>query len=116
QRVAVAALRDAGRECEFVFTSRSLVSLTAAVTAGFRVRGMPRGRAMKANLTIWEDAPLPKLPELYCGIFVRDGGNRAVLEELADNLANDLRAQPQFVDGQAPTATVAPMRASKSGH
>jgi DNA-binding transcriptional LysR family regulator len=116
QRVAVAALNDAGRECEFVFSSRSLTSLVAAVAAGFGVMVMPRGRAVKTNLTMWEDAPLPKLPELYCGIFVREGGNRAVLEELADNLANDLRAQPQFVDGQAPTATVAPMRASKSGH
>jgi DNA-binding transcriptional LysR family regulator len=116
QRVAVAALRDAGRECEFVFTSRSLVSLTAAVTAGFGVMVMPRGRAMKANLTIWEDAPLPKLPELYCGIFVRDGGNRSAIEELADNLAADLRTLPRIPDGQAPGATVAPIRASKAGH
>jgi hypothetical protein len=77
---------------------------------------MPRGRAVKTNLTMWEDAPLPKLPDLYCGIFVRDGGNRAVLEELADNLAADLRAQPQFNDGQSPPATVAPIRASKAGH
>jgi hypothetical protein len=71
---------------------------------------------VKTNLTVWEDAPLPKLPELFCGIFVRDGGNRAVLEELADNLATDLRSQPQFSDPQAPSATVAPIRASKAGH
>src|SRR5438046_927150 len=45
QRVAVQALRDAGRECEFVFSSRSLVSLVAAVAAGFGVMVMPRGRA-----------------------------------------------------------------------
>jgi hypothetical protein len=77
---------------------------------------MPRGRAMKANLTIWEDAPLPKLPELYCGIFVRDGGNRSAIEELADNLAADLRTLPRIPDGQAPGATVAPIRASKAGH
>jgi len=115
QRVAVAALRDAGREYEFVFTSRSLVSLSAAVAAGFGVMVMPRGRAMKSNLAIWEDAPLPKLPELYCGIFVRDGGNRTVIEELADNLAVDLRALPRMTDEQEP-ATVAPIRASKAGH
>ena len=110
QRVAVAALREAGRECEFVFTSRSLMSLAAAVAAGFGVMVMPRGRARKTDLHIWEDAPLPKLPELYCGIFVREGGNRTALEELADNLAADLRAEPQK---DAP-ATVAPMRASKA--
>src|SRR5438270_1143017 len=115
QRVALAALRDAGRECEFVFTSRSLVSLMAAVAAGFGVMVMPRGRAVKTNLAMWEDAPLPKLPELYCGIFVRDGGNRTALEELADYLAADLRAQPQSVEAQPQSATVAPMRVSKVG-
>src|SRR6266702_1276374 len=83
QRVAVAALHRAGRECNFVFTSRSLLSLVAAVAAGFGVMVMPRGRAIKTNLTIWQDAPLPKLPELHCGIFIRDGGNRTAIEELA---------------------------------
>jgi DNA-binding transcriptional LysR family regulator len=116
QRVAIAALSEAGRDCEFVFSSRSLTSLVAAVAAGFGVMVMPRGRAVKTNLTMWEDAPLPKLPELYCGIFVRDGGNRTALEELADCLAADLRAQPQTTAEQPPTATVAPMRASKGGH
>jgi DNA-binding transcriptional LysR family regulator len=116
QRVAVQALRDAGRECEFVFSSRSLVSLVAAVAAGFGVMVMPRGRAVKTNLAMWEDAPLPKLPELYCGIFVRDGGNRTALEELADSLAADLRTQPQSPDEQTPSGTIAPIRASKAGH
>ena len=51
QRVAVAALNEAGRDCEFVFTSRSLTSLVAAVAAGFGVMVMPRGRAVKTNLT-----------------------------------------------------------------
>ena len=116
QRVAVQALRDAGRECEFVFSSRSLVSLVAAVAAGFGVMVMPRGRAVKTNLAMWEDAPLPKLPELYCGIFVRDGGNRTALEELADYLAADLRTQPQSPEEQTPSGTIAPIRASKAGH
>ena len=94
QHVAIAALRQAGRECNFVFTSRSLVSLAAAVRAGFGVMVMPRNRALENGLFVWENAPLPQLPELYCGIFVRDGGNRAVIEELADCLAADLRADP----------------------
>ena len=102
--------------CEFVFTSRSLVSLMAAVAAGFGVMVMPRGRAVKTNLAMWEDAPLPKLPELYCGIFVRDGGNRTALEELADYLAADLRTQPQSPEEQTPSGTIAPIRASKAGH
>src|SRR5436305_107706 len=105
QRGAMQALTEAGRECEFVFSSRSLFSLVAAVAAGFGVMVMPRARALKTNLAVWDDAPLPKLPDLYCNIFVRDGGNRAVLEELADNLAHDLQAQPQFAAGQPPPGT-----------
>ncbi|MEA2906219.1 MAG: hypothetical protein QOI12_3606 [Alphaproteobacteria bacterium] len=115
QNVAVAALQGAGRDFNFVFTSRSLVSLAAAVAAGFGVMVMPRGRALKNGLAIWEDPPLPKLPELYCGIFVRDGGNRIAIEELADYLHDDLRVEPQVPDEHTPNATVAPIRASKAG-
>jgi DNA-binding transcriptional LysR family regulator len=95
QRVAIAALSQAGRKCEFVFTSVSLTSLAAAVSAGFGVLVMPRGRALKNNLYIWDDAPLPPLPQLFCGIYVRDGEARTAADELADYLDADLRAEPQ---------------------
>ena len=114
QRVAVTALRQAGRECDFVYSSRSVVSLVAAVAAGFGVMVMPRGRALKTNLDVWEDAPLPKLPELYCGIFVRDGGNRSAVEELADYLAADLRHDPPALGER--DAAVTPMRVSGAGY
>jgi DNA-binding transcriptional LysR family regulator len=112
QHVAVAALRDAGREANFVFTSRSLVSLASAVNAGFGVMVMPRGRALRNGLYVWDDAPLPKLPELYCGIFIRDGGNRTAIEELADYLDADLRAEP--IETEAPSE-MEPMRAAGLG-
>jgi DNA-binding transcriptional LysR family regulator len=115
QRVAVAELRRAGRECEFVFTSFSLQSLTAAVASGFGVMVMPRGRAVKSNLVIWDDAPLPKLPELYCGIFVRDGADRTAVDALADYLAADLRVDPVPSAEQVSSAAVTPIRASGSG-
>jgi DNA-binding transcriptional LysR family regulator len=98
QRVAVAALSQAGRRFDLVFTSVSLTSLAAAVGAGFGVVVMPRGRALRNNLYIWEDAPLPALPQLYCGIYVRDlrdGEPRSAAADLADYLAADLRAEPQ---------------------
>ncbi len=97
QEVAVAALRSAGRGCNFVFTSFSLVSLAAAVKAGFGVMVMPRARALRNGLIVWNDAPLPLLPELHCGIFIREGGNRAAIEELADDLMADLLPEP-FAD------------------
>jgi DNA-binding transcriptional LysR family regulator len=112
QRVAVAALRQAGRTCEFVFTSHSLVSLAAAVAAGFGVMVIPRGRAMRHDLAVWEDAPLPPLPDLYCGIYVREGGTWEAIAELADYL-NELRFEPVSPDEASMGRAVSPIRASK---
>jgi DNA-binding transcriptional LysR family regulator len=94
QRIAVAALHRAGLDCNFVFTSHSLVSLVAAVAAGFGVMVVPRGRAIRNKLDIWEDAPLPKLPDVHCAIFVRDGGERTAIEELADYLKDEIKIEP----------------------
>ena len=43
-------------------------------------------------MMIWEDAPLPKLPDLYRGVYVREGGARAAYEQLADEIAATLQA------------------------
>jgi DNA-binding transcriptional LysR family regulator len=111
QRIAVAALNKAGRDCVFVFTSASLVSLAAAVKAGFGVMVMPRGRALRSNLYVWHDAPLPPLPELYCGIYIRESGNTPAIEELADYFDADLRADPPDEEFQDSSAPVTAMRA-----
>jgi len=94
QRAAVAALHRAGLDCNFVFTSQSNASLLAAVAAGFGVIAVPRGRAIRNNLAIWEDAPLPKLPDLHCALVVREGGSRSAVEELADYLKDQILAEP----------------------
>jgi DNA-binding transcriptional LysR family regulator len=93
-RAAVATLHRAGLDCNFVFTSQSNMSLLAAVAAGFGVMAVPRGRAVRNNLVIWEDGPLPKLPELYCALLVREGGGRTAIDELADYLEDQIRAEP----------------------
>jgi len=94
QRLAVAALHRAGLDCNFVFTSHSLMSLMAAVAAGFGVMVVPRGRALRNKLSIWEDSPLPELPDIYTALFVRDGGDRAAIEQLADYLKDEIRVEP----------------------
>ena len=94
QRLAVAALHRAGLDCNFVFTSQSNASLIAAVAAGFGVMAVPRGRAIRNNLAVWADAPLPKLPDLHCALVVRDGGSRTAVEELADYLKDQIVAEP----------------------
>ena len=110
QRIAVSALNTAGRDCVFVFTSASLVSLAAAVKAGFGVMVMPRGRALRNGLQVWRDAPLPDLPQLYCGIYVRD--NTPAVEELADYFDADLRSDPPDGEFQGDETSLGAMRAS----
>ena len=105
---AVNALHRIGRECDFVFTSRSIASLEAAVLAGLGVMVLPRSRVPQTALTIWEDPPLPELPQLYCGIYLREGSeNRAALEDLADEVAKVLRPQLQVKEGGAGLGVVA---------
>lgn len=75
---------------------------------------MPRGRALRNNLHVWYDAPLPPLPELYCGIYIRE--NTPAIEELADYLDADLRADPPDEEFQHCDTPVAAMRASGTSH
>jgi DNA-binding transcriptional LysR family regulator len=112
QRAAVVALHRAGLDCNFVFTSQSNMSLLAAVAAGFGVMAVPRGRAIRNNLVVWEDSPLPKLPELYCALVVREGGERTTIEELADYLEDQIRVEPNSLGfASAPL----PARAERQG-
>ena len=107
-RAAVSTLHRAGLDCNFVFISQSLVSLVAAVAAGFGVMVVPRGRAIRNNLVIWEDSPLPRLSELYCALVVREGGDRTAVEELADYLEEQIRVEPNSLGfvGAPPEARV----------
>ncbi|HZL31820.1 MAG TPA: LysR family transcriptional regulator [Pseudolabrys sp.] len=92
-RVAVKALKSAGLEWEVVFTGSSMTSLNGAVEAGLGVLAISRRRAVETGFIVWEDAPLPKLPDLYRGIYVREGGSRSAYEQLADDIAAALSDQ-----------------------
>lgn len=86
-RVAVTALKAAGMDWEDVFTAPSLQSTSAAVAAGLGVMPITRRRANDMNMFIWDDAPLPRLPDIYSGIYIREGGVRAAYEQLSDAIA-----------------------------
>ena len=73
---AVNALHRVGRECDFVFTSRSIASLEAAVLAGLGIMVLPRSRVPQTALSVWGDAPLPELVAIPAGPFVA-GSDRA---------------------------------------
>ncbi len=101
RHAAVQALSRVGRECEFVFTSRSIVSLEAAVNAGIGVMVLPRSRVGQTSLSIWDDAPLPMLPQVYCGVFLNPDSNWDALEAFADEIAAVLRPKPEVAEGGA---------------
>lgn len=86
-RLVAKVLNSAGLKWEDVFTGPSFASLRSAVTAGLGVMAISRRRANAASMTVWEDAPLPKLPDLYSEIYIREGGPRAIYEQLADDIA-----------------------------
>ena len=102
-RLAVRALKAAGLDWEDVFTGPSFVSLRAAVVAGLGVMAITRRRAIDDGMLIWEDAPLPKLPDLYSSILIREGGSLAIYEQLANEIAAVVHAPPA-IQGKSVTS------------
>lgn len=94
RRLAVQTLREAGLHWEDVFMAPSMHSLTNAVVAGLGVMPITRRRANQIGMAVWENSPLPVLPSLFSGIYVREGGARASYEQLADEIAAALFAKP----------------------
>jgi len=92
-RNAMTALSEAGRECELAFVGSSLLGLAGAVAAGFGVMALPRTRADIPGITVWEDAPLPKLPDIFCGIYVRAGVDVEERDQIAETIAAALRPE-----------------------
>jgi DNA-binding transcriptional LysR family regulator len=90
-RSATRALAEAGMDCERAFVGSSLPGVAAAVAAGIGVMALPRSRANRPGLVVWDNAPLPPLPGLAAGIYVRAGCETADPDAVADALAATLR-------------------------
>jgi DNA-binding transcriptional LysR family regulator len=99
-RIAQAALTQVGQSCDVVFTAPSLAHLIGAVASGLGLMVLPRSRVPN-QLVMWDDGPLPPLPAMFCGIFVREGGDRELFGQLAETMAAALNssqeARPQSV-------------------
>ncbi|HXW25711.1 MAG TPA: LysR family transcriptional regulator [Xanthobacteraceae bacterium] len=106
-KLSIEALDRAGRDWEMVFTAASSVSVAAAVAAGLGVSAMIE-RLVPAQLTIWRDPPLPPLPDITCGIYLREGEDRGLLEELAEALAAAIRPSAATT---APAGSISELRA-----
>jgi DNA-binding transcriptional LysR family regulator len=92
-RTAVAALHRAGRDHIMGFVGATIALLCSAVIAGFGVMVWPRSRvADMPGLAICEDKSLPVLPDVFCGVHVREGGQREMRDQLADAIVGALRS------------------------
>jgi len=91
RKVATMALSQAGLEWEDVLICPSFVGLAGAVAAGLGVTTLVRRRISAFGLQSWDGGPLPKLPDIHFAIYVREDGERELLDQLADSLAEALR-------------------------
>ncbi len=89
-RLALRAFSKAERPYEVVFVGASEASIFAAVSSGLGVSVMPFRLAKRAGLEPWQDAPLPPVNDVYCGICLGENGDRIVLEELCRRRARPL--------------------------
>jgi DNA-binding transcriptional LysR family regulator len=113
-QLAASCLQEANMSYDIVFMSRSLLGLIEAVDAGLGVMVLPRARVARANLIPWDDGPLPKPTNFYCGIYLREGDDRAALDALAGEIA--LEFGPRGVATPEPSdSVVAPVLASRVG-
>jgi len=88
--LATSLLHHIGRPYEIVFMTSILGNLAAAVRAGLGIMAVTR-RVVPADLVVLDDPHLPKLPQLVCGIYLRDGIDRKELEGMADAIAEHLQ-------------------------
>jgi DNA-binding transcriptional LysR family regulator len=91
-KLSIEALDLAGRDWEMVFTGPSRASVEKAVSAGLGVSAMFE-RLVPPELIAWRDPPLPPLPETVCSVYLREGDDREMLENLAEALSRGMRAR-----------------------
>lgn len=90
RRVASETLAQVGRSIDLVFTANDTTGLAAAVAAGLGVAAMPR-RRVPDSICVWDAAPLPRLAPVWCAIRLREGGDLAQQERLADAVGRVLK-------------------------
>jgi DNA-binding transcriptional LysR family regulator len=105
-QIAVQALKKAGLDWEAVFTGSSMASLSNAVLAGLGVMPFARHRVAELGMLMWEDGPLPDLPDLHSAIYIREGGARSAYEQLSDEIADVLYPDTGLTKSVAPITRV----------
>ena len=121
RNLAITALKSVGLEWEDVFYGPSLLSLSGAVSAGLGVMALARRRVDQFGLLglsggnlVWDATPLPKLDSFFCGIYIREGADREVLEQLADMIWHELRPDGDTAKADSDAAVLEMARAKNS--
>lgn len=91
-RHMVAALENAGRSFEMVFTAGHVDELSRAVAAGLGLTALTRTLATQSQ--ICDDPALPKLADVACSICVGSDADQAVRDDLVLLLAETLNPRP----------------------
>ena len=104
--LAISTLRQASRDFDLFFTASDTLGLSAAVAAGLGITLLPRCE-VPPELEAWDDAPLPKPADIYCGVYLREGAGCELLVELADVIADMLRPQTEMIAEPRETAGAA---------
>ena len=89
-RTATAALDRSGAEWEAACRLPGGVDCAPAVAAGLGI-GVTLQRFVRDELATCEDPRLPALPEVTCGIYLREAAAEPRIGQLADAIADTLR-------------------------
>lgn len=85
RRLAVSALERAGQDYQIVYVAGSLAGLIQAAAAGLGVACWARRFLIESGLQVFESLPrLPAVPDVYGGVYLREGLDLPEVEELGD--------------------------------
>jgi DNA-binding transcriptional LysR family regulator len=85
RRLSVSALERAGQDYQIVYVSGSFAGLVQAAAAGLGVACWARRCLIEAGLQVLEGLPrLPPVPDVYGGVYLREGLDLPEVEEIAD--------------------------------
>ena len=90
-RVTLMSLNQAAREYDVAFLAPSLASLLTSVATGIGVALLSR-RDVTDEVEVCKDGLLPPAPDVYCGVYVREGSSD-IVTALADTIANALKPE-----------------------
>jgi DNA-binding transcriptional LysR family regulator len=106
-RSAVAALSHAQCGFEVVFIGQSKAAIVEAVRAGMGVAAVSARRTDIPGIEVWDDAPLPAIAPLYCGIYLSESADRQLLESIADTIFDLIAPKSEESEARAIEAIVA---------